>query len=150
VVFGRQHESPLADSRQERRAGAGAPSARSRDALGELDVSRQARTQDTDLPEPWIARAVTYPRKGFRPQTWLTSLTDPDTFPADEIAKTRFAAGLPSGVQQELWSVFLAYNLVRLAMERAAAEAQVPQRRENQDQQLRASVARDRNDPAFR
>ena len=31
----------------------------------------------------------------------------------------------PTGVQQELWGVFLAYNLVRLEMERVAAAAGV-------------------------
>ena len=32
----------------------------------------------------------------------------------------------PAGVEQELWGVALAYNLVRLEMERAAAIAQLP------------------------
>ena len=31
----------------------------------------------------------------------------------------------PDGVRQELWGIALAYNLVRLEMERAAAEARV-------------------------
>src|SRR5262249_61386890 len=31
----------------------------------------------------------------------------------------------PTGVQQELWGIFLAYNLVRLEMERVAADAGV-------------------------
>src|SRR5262249_45884616 len=32
----------------------------------------------------------------------------------------------PAGVRQELWGIALAYNLVRLEMERVAAEARVP------------------------
>ena len=32
----------------------------------------------------------------------------------------------PQGVSQELWGIALAYNLVRLEMERIAAEAEVP------------------------
>ncbi len=119
-----------------------------RDELVELNVSRDARRQDPSLPERWVARAVTYQRKGFRPQTLLTSLTDPDAFPADEIAtlyherwelelgydeiKTELLdreetirSRTPTGVQQELWGIFLAYNLVRLEMERVAAEAGV-------------------------
>src|SRR5262249_58244474 len=31
----------------------------------------------------------------------------------------------PTGVQQELWGIFLAYNLVRLEVERVAADAGV-------------------------
>jgi transposase IS4-like protein/DDE family transposase len=119
-----------------------------RDALVELKVSREARKQDPSLPELWVARTITYQRKGFRPQTLLTSLTDPDAFPADEIAtlyherwelelgydeiKTELQgreeairSRTPAGVHQELWGIFLAYNLVRLEMERVATEAGV-------------------------
>jgi len=119
-----------------------------RDELVELNVSRDARRQDPSLPERWVARAVTYQRKGFRSQTLLTSLTDPDAFPADEIAtlyherwelelgydeiKTELLdreetirSRTPTGVQQELWGIFLAFNLVRLEMERVAGEAGV-------------------------
>jgi len=119
-----------------------------RDAIVELQVSREARKQDPSLPERWVARAITYQRKGFRPQALLTSLTDPDAFPADEIAalyhqrwemelgydeiKTELLdreeairSRTPTGVQQELWGIFLAFNLVRLEMERVASEAGV-------------------------
>lgn len=119
-----------------------------RDAIVEMKVSREARRKDPSLPNVWSARAITYQRKGFRPQTLLTSLVDAEAFPADEIAtlyherwelelgydeiKTEMLdreeairSKTPAGVTQELWGVFLAYNLVRLEMERVAEEAGV-------------------------
>jgi transposase IS4-like protein/DDE family transposase len=119
-----------------------------RDALVEMDVSKEARRKDPSLPQTWVMRAITYQRKGFLPSTLLTSLLDPVACPADEIAvlyherwelelgydeiKTELLdreeairSRTPTGVQQELWGVFLAYNLVRLEMERVAADAGV-------------------------
>lgn len=119
-----------------------------RDAMVEMNVSSEARKKDPSLPKVWVARAVTYQRKGFRAQTLLTSLVDPDAFPAEEIAtlyherwelelgydeiKTELLdreesirSKNPVAVTQELWGVFLAYNLVRLEMERVADEADV-------------------------
>lgn len=118
------------------------------DAIVEMTVSSEARRKDPSLPKVWIARAITYQRKGFRPQTLLTSLRDPEAFPADEIAtlyherwelelgydeiKTEMLdreeairSKSPATVTQELWGIFLAYNLVRLEMERVAADADV-------------------------
>ena len=118
------------------------------DELVEMDVSRHARGQDASLPRTWTMRAIRYHRKGFRPQTLLTSLLDAKQYPADEIialyherwelelgydelktelldreeairSKTR------EGVEQELWGILLAYNLVRLEMERVAKSAKV-------------------------
>jgi len=119
-----------------------------RDVLVEMNVSSEARKKDPSLPKVWVARAVTYQRKGFRAQTLLTSLVDPEAFPAEEIAtlyherwelelgydelKTELLdreeairSKTPAGVKQELWGIFLAYNLVRLEMERVADEAGV-------------------------
>jgi hypothetical protein len=93
-------------------------------------------------------RAIRYQRKGFRPQTLLTSLTDPLAYPAAEIValyherweielgydevktvmldrEETTRSKTPRGVTQELWGLALAYNLVRLEMERIAAEAGV-------------------------
>jgi hypothetical protein len=118
------------------------------DELVEMDVSRHSRSQDPSLPRAWTMRAIRYHRKGFRPQTLLTSLLDAKQYPADEIialyherwelelgydelktelldreetirSKTR------PGVEQELWGILLAYNLVRLEMERVAKQAKV-------------------------
>lgn len=118
------------------------------DDLVEVEVSRQARAQDPELPRVWQMRAVRYQRRGFRPQTLLTSLTDSKKYPARELrelyherweielgfdeVKTHMLdreealrSKTPTGVMQELWALGLAYNLVRLEMERVAAEAQV-------------------------
>jgi hypothetical protein len=119
-----------------------------RDVIVEMDVSKEARRKDPSLPETWTMRAITYQRKGFPPQVLLTSLLDPVAFPADEIVllyherwelelgydeiKTELLdreeairSRTPTGVRQELWGIFLAYNLVRLEMERVAADAGV-------------------------
>ena len=105
------------------------------DVLVEMKVSRQAR-------------AITYQRKGFQPQMLLTSMLDAELYPATEVAglyherwelelgydeiKTELLdreeairSRRPVGVRQELWGIFLAYNLVRLEMERVAEEAGV-------------------------
>lgn len=118
------------------------------DRIVELTVSHQARKKDPTLPKKWTMRAVTYQRKGFRPQILLTSMTDATLYPADEIVglyherwelelgydeiKTELLdreetirSKSPTAVAQELWGVFLAYNLIRLEMERVADQAQV-------------------------
>lgn len=118
------------------------------DEVVEMEVSRHARGQDASLPRTWTMRAIRYHRKGFRPQILLTSLLDERRYPADEVialyherwelelgydelktelldreeairSKTR------NGVEQELWGILLAYNLVRLEMERVAKSAKV-------------------------
>ena len=119
------------------------------DELVELETSREARRKNPDLPRTWPMRAIRYRRPGFQPQTLLTSLLDPEAFPADELrdlyherweielgfdeVKTdmldrqeAIRSKTPAGVMQELWAVGLAYNLVRLEMERIAEEADVP------------------------
>lgn len=119
-----------------------------KDVLVEMEVSSFARVKDPTLPRTWIARAITYQQKGFRPQTLLTSLTDAERYSADEVAamyherwelelgydeiKTEMLdreetlrSKSPTAVTQELWGVFIAYNLVRLEMENVAAEAGV-------------------------
>lgn len=118
------------------------------DFLVEMEVSSLARARDPSLPRTWVARAIEYKRKGFQPQTLLTSLLDPSEFPASEIVplyherweielgydelKTEvlereeaIRSKSPVAVAQELWGVLLAYNLVRLEMERVADEAGV-------------------------
>jgi len=118
------------------------------DLLVEMEVSSQARAKNPGLPMTSQARAITYQRKGFRPQTLLTSMLDPELYPADEIAalyherweielgydeiKTELLdreetlrSKSPAAVTQELWGILIAYNLVRLEMERVATEAHV-------------------------
>ena len=119
-----------------------------KDELVEMTVSHQARAEDPTLPETWVARAIHYQRKGFPPQTLLTSLIDPEKYPASELVELyheRWEIELgydeikteilereeairsksPVAVAQELWGILLAYNLVRLEMERVADEAGV-------------------------
>jgi hypothetical protein len=119
-----------------------------RDALVEITLSDQTRRKYPDLPAVWTVRAISYQRKGFRPSTLLTSLLDDQRYPAEELValyherwelelgydeiKTHLLdrqeairSRSPEGVRQELWGIALAYNLVRLEMERAADEAGV-------------------------
>ncbi len=100
-------------------------------------------------PKTWIMRAIHYRRKGCPRATLLTSLVDAEKYPAKELIelyherweteigydelKTHLLdrqesirSKTPEGVRQELWGIALAYNLVRVEMERVAAEAGVP------------------------
>jgi hypothetical protein len=118
------------------------------DDLVELQVSAESLENDPSLPKTYTARAIRYQRKGFQPQTLLTSLTDAEEFPAHEIAalyherwelelgydeiKTEMLereeairSRTPDGVRQEVWGILLAYNLIRLEMERVAIVAEV-------------------------
>ena len=93
-------------------------------------------------------RAGRHERQGFQPQLLLTSLTDPTRFPAARLRllyhqrweielgigeiKTDMLDRLetirsksPTAVTQEIWGLLLAYNLVRLEMERIANELKV-------------------------
>jgi hypothetical protein len=118
------------------------------DELVEIQLSDSTRRAYPDLPATWTVRAIKYQRKGFRPSTILTSLVDAEAYPASEIVgiyherwelelgfdeiKTHMLAReetirsrTPKGVRQEVWGIALAYNLVRLEMERVADEAGV-------------------------
>lgn len=119
------------------------------DALVDLVPSRGTRALHPELPARIRVRAVRYHRPGFRPQTLLTSLLDPVTSPATELAtlyherwelelgfdevKTHtlerteaLRSTMPARVRQEVWGLALGYNLVRLAIARAARQAGVP------------------------
>lgn len=118
------------------------------DALVEITFAASTRRANKHLPECWVVRAISYQRKGFRRSMLLTSLTDRRKYPREEIVelyherwelelgfdeiKTHMLAReeairsrTPDAVRQELWGIGLAYNLVRLEMERAADEAGV-------------------------
>jgi hypothetical protein len=118
------------------------------DSLVEIVLSRQTRQANPGLPETWVARAITYRRKGASPQVLLTSLLDHERYPATDVValyherwevelaydeiKTHLLdrqeairSRQPDGVRQELWGIALAYNLVRLEMERVADEVGV-------------------------
>lgn len=118
------------------------------DAVVEMQVSWAARRREPTLPRTWRARALAYERPGHKPQLLLTSLRDPEQYPAAEVialyherweielgydeVKTGLLAReeairsqTPAGVEQELWGLLLAYNLVRLEMARVAQVAGV-------------------------
>jgi hypothetical protein len=120
-----------------------------REKLGKDDYLVEWDVLETGLPSTWTLRAIHYKKKGFPRSTLLTSLLDPDKYPAKELVElyherweTEIAydevkthlldrqesirSKTPQGVRQELWGIALAYNLVRLEMERAATEAGVP------------------------
>ena len=109
------------------------------DELVEMKVSSAARAKDPTLPTTWLARRIKYRIRGFREQYLLTSLRDPERFPANEIVglyherwelelgydeiKTELLdreeairSRKPKGVRQELWGILLTYNLVRFEM----------------------------------
>lgn len=118
------------------------------DDLVELTVTKAMRAKGPELPPTLPMRALRYQRPGFKPVLLLTSLLDPKLYPAAELialyherweielgydeVKTHLLAReeairsrTPEGVQQELWGILLAYNLVRVEMERAAHDAGV-------------------------
>lgn len=118
------------------------------DELVEFEVRREARQKDTTLPRHFQARVIRYQRKGYRPQLLITSLLDAERYPAEEIRalhherweielgfgelKTDMLERLetirskhPTSVAQEVWGLLLAYNLVRLEIQRIAAELEV-------------------------
>jgi len=70
-----------------------------------MKVSREAGKQDPSLPERWVALELGY-------DEIKTELLD-----REEAIRSR----TPTGVQQEPWGIFLAYNLVRLEMESATS-----------------------------
>jgi hypothetical protein len=119
------------------------------DELVELEFCESTRYRNPQIPERWVVRAIRYERKGFQPQTLLTSLTDHRRYPVRELValyherwelelgfdevktvllKRQEALRSKSkrGVAQELWSLGLLYNLIRLEIEQIAAEAGVP------------------------
>src|SRR5258706_2328415 len=118
------------------------------DELVEIAVSSEARRKDPSLPTHYDLRAVYYQRKGCQPQILLTSLVDDERFPATELRalyherwelelgfgelKTDMLERLetirsksPTAVAQEMWGLLIAYNLIRLEMQRIAAEFDV-------------------------
>lgn len=118
------------------------------DALVELEVHRDRRAEDPTLPRTYRARALEYQIDGHAPQRLLTSLVDAKAFPAKELVllyherwelelaydeiKTEvldreeaIRSKSPVAVEQEIWGVLVAYNLVRLEMERIADEIRV-------------------------
>jgi hypothetical protein len=120
-----------------------------REKLGKDDYLVEWEVHGADGPTTWTMRAIHYKRKGCPRSTLLTSLHDPEKYPAKELIalyherweteigydeikphlldrQEAIRSKTPAGVRQELWGIALAYNLVRLEMERVAKEAGVP------------------------
>jgi hypothetical protein len=119
------------------------------DFLMELKTSSQSRKQDPTLPNTLVVRVLEYQIAGFRPQRLFTSLLDPEKYPAKEIIRLyherweieigyaeikadtlerreSLRSKSPDGVEQEIWGLMIAYNLVRVMMHEAAQRAGVP------------------------
>lgn len=116
------------------------------DALVQMTVSHRARKLDPSLPKFWQARAIrTIDAKG-QVATLLTSLTDRLAFPAAELVlcyarrwqietsyleikqsmmgmKHTLRSRTKQGIDQEIWGLLIAYNLLRTEMAKAALEA---------------------------
>jgi len=116
--------------------------------LGPNDELVELEIKEPGIPPTWQLRAIHYKRKGFPRATLLTSLLDPVTAPAKELValyherwelelgydelKTHMLdrqeairSRTPDGVRQELWGIAIAYNLIRVEMERVAKTAKV-------------------------
>lgn len=112
-------------------------------------MPRALRAKYPDPPPTFLARAIRSKLSGFRAQTVLTSLLDPDTYPAAEIAQlyherwelelafdeikthtlereVTLRSRSPERVYQEIWGLAIAYNLVRWYMQRIARRLDLP------------------------
>jgi hypothetical protein len=115
------------------------------DLLVDVSLSAKLRREDPTLPEKLRLRAVRYQRPGYSVQWLLTSLLDATRYPAAEVAalyhvrweqelgwdeiKTHtldqeesLRSKSPRLVEQEVWGLCIAYNLVRRQMEKFAEE----------------------------
>lgn len=115
------------------------------DELVEVKMSASQRRENPNLPTHLILRRTRYQIKGFQPQALISSLLDPGTFPGEEIAKMyheRWELEItydeikthtldreealrsqdPDKIRQELWGLFVAYNLVRQHIVRFARQ----------------------------
>lgn len=73
------------------------------DELVELSVSKQARKKHPELPEVLLFRRIVYQRKGYQPQTPLTSLVDAKAYPKNETVE----------LYHERWELELGYDEVK-------------------------------------
>lgn len=112
-----------------------------------MPVSPQARAQRADLPAHWEARLIEYQVGGVA-RRYLTSLLDPQTYPAREVVAhyterweielgfREIKQGLlhkapilrskkPELVEQEICGVLIAYDLIRQEMREMAADLHV-------------------------
>lgn len=112
-----------------------------------MPVLPQARAQRADLPTYWEARLIVYQVGGVA-RRYLTSLLDPQTYPAREVVahyterwetelgfreikqgmqqKVRvLRSKKPELLEQEIWGVLIAHDLIRQEMREMAADLHV-------------------------
>ncbi|CAI1928189.1 Uncharacterised protein [Serratia marcescens] len=114
----------------------------------EMQVSPQARKQDSSLPEYWQVRLIEYEDESGDYKGFISSLTAPELYPADALryvyqarwsiengygelkqfqlsTATLLRSQKMSGIYQEIWGLLTAYNLIRMEMSQIAREARV-------------------------
>jgi len=119
-----------------------------KDVLVEIKVDAKARKGNPELPESFVCRAIAYNFKGKDSSWLLTSLVDPKAYPKKELIalyherwehelasdelktdmlmqESTLRSTSPERVAQEIWGIFLAYNLVRFQMTIVAEHAEV-------------------------
>ena len=119
------------------------------DHLVDLPFDSTMRRTHPEWPSVLRVRAIGYQRPGFRPQILLTSLLDPQAYPAAEIAalyherwelelgfdetKTHtlerhetLRSQSPQRVCQEIWGLAIGYNLVRVEIAHVARAIDLP------------------------
>ncbi len=122
------------------------------DELVEFEPSSALRKKHPGIPAKLVARMVSFEVKGYRPTKVITSLLDPEKYPAKEIGalyhdrwelevgydeiKTHLLereealrSKTPRGIRQEIAGIAVAYNLVRVEMARVARDAGLDPRR---------------------
>ena len=120
--------------------------------LGRFTLSAAARKSNPDLPEQFVARVIEYQNERGEEGRLLTTLLDPELWPADELVelyhqrwelevafdelkthmlerKEALRSLKPDGIRQEVWGLLLTYNLVRREMALAAKEFKLPANR---------------------
>jgi hypothetical protein len=86
------------------------------DWLVEMEVSREVRRQNSSWPRTFHPRALQYRRSGYAPQTLLTSLLDPERYPADEIR----------ALYHERWELALGYDELKTEMQQREEREPAP------------------------
>ena len=76
------------------------------DEIREFKVSSKARKQNPSLPKKYRARVISYQRNEGLPQRLVTSLMDPELYPAEEIVD----------LYHERWEIELGYDEAKTKM----------------------------------
>lgn len=119
-----------------------------KDVLVRINVNKNARRDNPELPESFECRAIAYSHGDHESSWLLTSLVEHDLYPRVELVelyherwehelaydelKTEMLLSEESlrsktveGVRQEIWGILLAYNTIRLEMAAVADEAEI-------------------------